>query len=213
MITEQKPFAEIGESLGEAERVYLIGCGTCTTMCATGGKSEVLEMKDRLEEIGKRVTGWMVIPIACDYLTREAVAESAEAMAQAEAMLVMTCALGVQRVAGYTDKPVYPALNTLFFGMEDAPGHYSEVCIQCGDCVLGRTACICPLTACPKELLNGPCGGYSHGMCEVDPNRECAWIEIYNRLKGMDQLEKLSVLQPLKDHSKMTHPRRMSIGQ
>lgn len=212
-ITEQKPFEEIGEGLGEAERVYLIGCGTCATMCATGGKSEVLKMKDSLDEIGKRVTGWMVIPTACDDLTREAIAENAEAIGQAEALLVMTCAFGVQTVARYTDKPVYPALNTLFIGKEDAPAHFSEVCIQCGNCLLGRTAAICPLTACPKGLLNGPCGGYSHGMCEVDPNRECAWIEIYNRLKRMDQLEKLSVLQPLKDYSKMAHPRRMSMGR
>ncbi len=212
-ITEQKPFEEIGESLGEAKRVYLIGCGTCATMCATGGKSEVLKMKDRLDEIGKRVTGWMVIPTACDDLTREAIAENAEAIGQAEALLVMTCAFGVQTVAHYTDKPVYPALNTLFIGKEDAPAHFSEICIQCGDCVLGRTAGICPLTTCPKGLLNGPCGGYRHGMCEVDPNRECAWIEIYNRLKRMDQLEKLSMLQPLKDHSKMAHPRRMSTGR
>lgn len=212
-ITEQKPFEEIGESLGEAEGVYLIGCGTCATMCATGGKSEVLEMKDRLDETGKRVTGWMVIPTACDDLTREAIAENAEAIGQAGALLVMTCAFGVQTVARYTDKPVYPALNTLFIGKEDAPAHFSEVCIQCGNCLLGRTAGICPLTACSKGLLNGPCGGYRHGMCEVDPNRECAWIQIYNRLKKMDQLEKLSVLQPLKDYSKMAHPRRMSTGR
>jgi hypothetical protein len=48
-------------------------------------------------------------------------------------------------------------------------------------------------------------------MCEVDPNRECAWVQIYNRLKKIDQLEKLSILQPLKEYSRMSHPRRASI--
>ena len=209
-ITEQKPLEEIGEALEPWQRVYLIGCGTCTTYCQTGGKAEVLQMKDKLVEMGKEVTGWMVIPTACDDLTRDALEEDAKAVEAAEALLVMTCAFGVQTVARYTDKPVYPALNTLFIGKEDTPAHFSEICIQCGDCVLGRTAGICPLTACPKGLLNGPCGGYRDGMCEVDSTRECAWVQIYNRLKKMDQLEQLSILQPRKDYAKMSHPRRAS---
>jgi len=211
-ITEQKPFEEIEEALGPWRRVFLIGCGTCVTMSHTGGKAEVLQMKDRLTEIGKEVTGWMVVPTTCDDLTRDALEENAEAVEAAEVLLVMTCAFGVQTVVRYTDKPVQPALNTLFVGKEDAPAHFSEICIQCGNCVLGRTAGICPLTACAKGLVNGPCGGYRDGMCEVDPARDCAWVQIYNRLKKMDQLEKLSVLQPLKEYSKMSHPRRAGFG-
>ena len=207
-ITEQKSFEEIEEALGPWRRVFLIGCGTCVTMSHTGGKDEVLQMKDKLTEIGKEVTGWMVVPTTCDDLTRDALEENAEAVEAAEVLLVMTCAFGVQTVGRYTDKPVIPALNTLFVGKEDAPAHFSEICIQCGNCVLGRTAGICPLTACPKGLVNGPCGGYRDGMCEVDSSRDCAWVQIYNRLKKMDQLEKLSVLQPLKEYSKMSHPRR-----
>jgi ferredoxin len=68
-ITQQKPFEEIIQFLEREQRVYLIGCGTCATMCQTGGKPEVLEMKGKLEEIGKEVTGWMVISTACDSLT------------------------------------------------------------------------------------------------------------------------------------------------
>jgi ferredoxin len=211
-ITEQKSFEEIEEALGPWRRVFLIGCGTCVTMSHTGGKDEVLQMKDKLTEIGKEVTGWMVVPTACDDLTRDALEENTEAVEAAEVLLVMTCAFGVQTVVRYTDKPVHPALNTLFVGKEDAPAHFSEICIQCGNCVLGRTAGICPLTACAKGLVNGPCGGYRDGMCEVDPSRDCAWVQIYNRLKKMDQLEKLSVLQPLKEYSKMSHPRRAGLG-
>ncbi|GAI04732.1 unnamed protein product [marine sediment metagenome] len=69
------------------------------------------------------------------------------------------------------------------------------------------------MTACAKGLVNGPCGGYRDGMCEVDPNRECAWVQIYNRLKEMNQLEKLTVLEPLKSYSKMSHPRRISTAR
>ncbi len=210
-ITEQKPSEEIEQFLEKCQRVYLVGCGTCPTMSHTGGRAEVLEMKERLTELGKEVTGWMVIPTACDELTGEAMAQQRADIERADCILVLTCAFGVQTVARYTDKMVYPALNTLFIGHEEAPAHFQEVCIQCGNCLLGRTAAICPLTACPKGLVNGPCGGYKHGMCEVDPNRECAWVRIYNRLEKAGQLEKLSSLQPPKDYSKMAHPRRIEI--
>ena len=59
-ITEQKPIEEIKEILEKDEKVYIVGCGTCATMCHTGGKEEVLEMKEKLQEAGKEVTGWMV---------------------------------------------------------------------------------------------------------------------------------------------------------
>ena len=65
-ITEEKPFKEIEENLKGINSVYLIGCGTCATMCRTGGEPEVLRMKEKLEAIGKKVSGWMIIPTACD---------------------------------------------------------------------------------------------------------------------------------------------------
>ncbi len=210
-ITEQKPSEELEQFMEGCGRVYLIGCGTCATTCHTGGRAEVLEMKERLTEMGKEVTGWMVIPTACDELTGEALAQEAADVDRADCILALTCAFGVQTIARYTDKMVYPALNTLFIGHEEAPADFHELCIQCGNCLLGRTAAICPLTACPKGLVNGPCGGYRHGMCEVDPNRECAWVRIYKRLEKVGQLEKLSSLQPPKDYSKMAHPRRIEI--
>ncbi len=198
-ITEQKPFESIMQCLDKSKSVYLIGCGTCATMLHTGGKSEVLEMKDKLEEAGKKVSGWMVIPTACDQLTREALAENAEAIEAADSILVMSCAFGVQTVTLYTDKPVYPALNTLFVGKEERPGYFIEVCMQCGDCVLAQTAGICPLVRCAKSLLNGPCGGSVEGKCEVDPDTPCAWQLIYDRLAAQGQLDKLEEIQPIKD--------------
>jgi len=211
-ITEQKPFEEIQGLLQREKKVYLIGCGTCATMCHTGGSKEVLEMKQRLTEIGKEITGWMIIPTACDELTGEALKEEHQSVDEADAILVMTCAFGVQTVVRYNlDKPVYPALNTLFIGLEEVPAEFEERCSQCGDCLLGRTAGICPLTACPKGLVNGPCGGYRDGKCEVDPKRDCAWVQIYQRLKKMGRLDELYAPQPLKDYAKMGHPRRITL--
>jgi len=198
-ITAQKPMDAIVGLLGESKSIYLIGCGSCATTLHTGGKSEVLEMKDKLEAAGKKVTGWMVIPTACDQLTKDALIESGQAIEAADAILVMSCAFGVETVNFYADKPAYPALNTLFVGKEERPGHFIEVCMQCGDCVLGQTAGICPLVRCAKSLLNGPCGGSVEGKCEIDPDTPCAWQMIYDRLASLGQLDKLEEIEPIKD--------------
>ena len=212
-ITKQKPWEEILEMLNKTERVYLIGCGTCATMCQTGGKSQVVEMKERLEATGKQVTGWMVIPSVCDELTKYALQENTEAVETADAILAMNCAFGVQTLNLYTDKLVYPALNTMFIGIEDTPGHFIEVCMQCGDCVLGKSAGLCPLVRCAKSLLNGPCGGSVAGKCEVSPDVPCVWQMIVDRLKTVDRLEILEEIVPPHDWSTSNAggPRRLSL--
>ncbi len=188
-ITTQKPFDEIQLQLNRFERLYLVGCGTCATMTRTGGREEVLAMKERFQELGKLVTGWRVVPIACDEMTGAAIGEDNGAVQSADCILVLACALGVHKVSSYIDKPVIPALDTLFIGIEDSPGCFHEVCAQCGKCVLGETAGICPLTACPKGLLNGPCGGTNNGKCETDREKDCAWTLIYQRLKQQGRLD------------------------
>jgi len=202
-ITAQKPFDEIMQYLAKCPTVYLIGCGTCATMCRTGGKSEVIQMKEKLEANGKKVSGWMVIPTACDELTGDALLENAEDIEAADCLLVMTCAIGVQTVAIHLRKakPVYPALDTLFLGTEDRPGHFIDVCMQCGSCVLGRTAGICPLVRCAKSLFNGPCGGSADGKCEISPDIPCAWQLIYDRLAEMGRLDEMAEIVPVKDWS------------
>ena len=198
-ITEQKPLEEVMQYLDKHDSIYLIGCGSCATICHTGGKSEVLEMRDKLEAAGKKVTGWMVIPTACDELTGEALRQNAKAIEAADGILVMSCAFGVQTVSLYANKPVYPALNTLFIGKEERPGYFTEVCMQCGNCVLAKTAGICPLVRCAKSLLNGPCGGSVGGKCEISPDISCAWQMIYDRLAAMGRLDELEEIEPVKD--------------
>jgi ferredoxin len=212
-ITAQKPLEEIIQSLSGVGKVYLVGCGTCATMCHTGGKSEVLDMKDKLEAAGKKVTGWMVVPTACDELTKDALGENAKDIAAADAILAMTCAFGAQTIILYTNKPVYPALNTLFVGREEAPGQFIEVCMQCGNCILATTVGICPLVRCAKSLLNGPCGGSVDGKCEIAPDIPCAWQMIYERLAALGQLDKLEEIVPPRDWSTSSAggPRRITI--
>jgi len=212
-VTKQKPIEEITKFLEPYEKVYIIGCGTCPTMLHTGGKTEVLEMKKQLEAAGKEITGWMVIPTACDTLTKDALVDEKKCIDPAEALLIMSCAFGVQTVGLYTGKAVYPALDTLFMGREETSATFAEVCAQCGSCRLGRTAAICPLVRCAKGLQNGPCGGSSGGKCEVDPNTPCAWQLIIDRLTALGELDKLEEIEPPQDWSKSHSggPRRIAV--
>ncbi len=188
-ITKQKPFEEILELLKGSDRVFIVGCGTCTTLCRTGGMPEVLEMASKIQANGIVVTGHMVIPVACDELSHEALEENQKALGESEALLIMSCAFGVQTLARQTQMPVIPAVDTLFVGKEMGLGRYDEVCTQCGSCVLGLTGGICPVTACHKSLLNGPCGGTNNGKCEINPDKDCAWTLIYTRLKEQGKLD------------------------
>jgi len=205
-ITRQKTLPEIERMLDGNSRIFVVGCGTCATMCHTGGKDEVLGMGGRLADLGRTVTGSVVIPTVCDAQDREAVSENAKAIEEADCILVMACAYGVQALALYTDKPDYPALDTLFMGQETSPGIFSEVCVQCGECVLAWTGGICPLTACPKGLLNGPCGGAKKGKCEVSTAKDCAWELIYDRLRKQGKLENLKKRRALRDFAASVKP-------
>lgn len=199
-ITRQKQFEEILHLLERSSKVFIIGCGTCTTMTRTGGQPEVVLMQQQLKEAAKEVTGWLMIPVACDELTHEALAENLDAITAADALLIMTCAFGVQTVAMHLEKPVIPALDTLFIGKEKGIGLFDEVCLQCGDCVLGETAGICPVAGCHKGLVNGPCGGTNKGKCEVDSNKDCVFTLIYQKLKILGQLDLMRKYQPPKDN-------------
>ncbi|MFC1943383.1 methylenetetrahydrofolate reductase C-terminal domain-containing protein [Chloroflexota bacterium] len=210
-ITRQKPFDEIKEQLTDLDRLFIIGCGTCATMTKTGGIDQVLEMKDRLQELGKRVSGWTVIPTACDEMTEVAMKENSRAIENASCILAMPCALGVHRISLYIDRPVIPALDTLFIAMEDTPGYFHEVCAQCGQCVLGETAGICPITACHKGLTNGPCGGTNNGKCEVDKEKDCAFTLIYERLKDQGRLDLMHKYHPPRNFQVMPRPRTVKI--
>lgn len=211
-ITKQKSIEEIQQQLEGIGRVYIVGCGTCTTMTRTGGIEEVLAMRDRLQELGKMVTGWTVIPTACDEMTEASVRENNQAIQNANCILVMTCALGVHKVGSCLSKPVIPALDTLFIGLEDSPGNFHEVCAQCGHCVIGWTAGICPITACHKHLLNGPCGGTNNGKCEVDKTKDCAWTLIYQRLKEQGRLDLMRKYQPIRNSQTLPRPRMVTIS-
>ena len=67
--------------------------------------------------------------------------------------------------------------------------HFMKVmtneCMHCGDCALFDLAYLCPMSQCPKNQRNGPCGGSYEGWCEVYPNeKQCIYVRAYPRLKS-----------------------------
>ncbi len=211
-ITKQKPEEEIDRLLDGLGRVFILGCGTCVTLTRTGGEPEVKAMKERLSGQGRLVTGEVVLPVACDNLTGEAMKEYGQQIDQADALLIMTCAFGVQTIARQLKKMVVPALDTLFIGKENGIGKFDEICTQCGTCILGETGGICPVTSCHKGLVNGPCGGTNNGKCEIDPEKDCAWTLIYNRLKELDRLDSMRTLQKPRNHQGEPSPGKFMLS-
>jgi ferredoxin len=210
IIQKQKPFETIEETLKPYRKVFLAGCADCATACKTGGEEELADMKAKLEAIGKEVTGSVVYDTAClRGEVRQTSAEHADAIDAADAILVLACGTGVQTLGDQLDpKPVVPGVDALFAGETIRAGKYEEKCQACGECILELTDGICPLTRCAKGLLNGPCGGYKDGKCEVDPDKDCAWVLIYERLKERGHLDKMRKLMQPTDHSARHRPRR-----
>lgn len=211
IVAEQKPIEEIKDFVAGHKRVLVLGCGTCVTVCLAGGEREVSTLASVLRLGCKLETVEHTIERQCDSEFFEAIKGKTESC---DAILSLACGVGVQMAARiFPDKPVYPALNTKFMGTNDGAGQWSENCLACGDCKLGIFGGVCPVARCSKSLLNGPCGGSSDGMCEVDPeNTECAWQLIYDRLKKAGRLDVLTEIAEPRDWS-TTHsggPRRLS---
>ncbi|HEB30054.1 MAG TPA: 5,10-methylenetetrahydrofolate reductase [Spirochaetes bacterium] len=205
-ITRSKDQDSILESLEKYSAVFIIGCGTCATMCRTGGVTEVLNMVQALKQNGKNVVGWTVIPTTCDILSHEIIKQEQDKIDKAEAVLEMTCGFGNQQIGAGCGIAVIPANDTISIGREFPEGNYTSACMQCGECLLGSTASICPMVLCPKSLGNGPCGGTDNGKCEVDKNKDCAWTLIYNRLEAQGRLDVLREYQPPKNYQKALEP-------
>lgn len=216
-----KPFEEILGYLEGKRKIALMGCGGCATVFHTGGIKEVDEMADKLSGHGKEIVGKIGLPFAvfACYLPMSSMflKEHRGELEQCDALLMQSCGDGAQAVRGYLEeemgivKPVYPSNNAIGFS-SGGPSSFKEECQACGECELGRTAGICPLVQCPKGLLNGPCGGTTvDGKCEVDPNRDCAWVRIYRRLEKLGQLDELDILSPPHDWSKAVRPRSLEV--
>ena len=212
IITQKKPIEELMAMLEGVTKVALVGCGNCATACQTGGQPEMQAMTEYLATQGIEVVGTVYPDECCHKLL---VKRDLKAIKDTgyEAIICMACGDGAQTVADNVKVPVYPSNNTLFLGQVERVGMFNEYCKMCGDCVLGSTGGICPITKCAKSLVNGPCGGQKNGKCEVNPENDCAWIMIYKRLEATGQLDKLSQTRKDKSYANVAYPRHINLRE
>lgn len=211
IISELKPWEEILGYVSTESKIFIVGCKGCAEVCETGSEPQVLEMKQKLEQEGKEVTGYAVIDFLCDKsLVKLRLMAHQDEIVNADSLLVMTCGIGVQSTAAVVDKVTHPACNTVSVGGALGTWRGSERCDECGDCLLDMTGGICPVTTCTKSLVNGICGGMKDGKCEVEPDvRDCGWYLIYERLRKLNRLDNMKEILPPKKYSKMQPPKRL----
>jgi len=219
-----KPYQEIIESIAGFDKVLVLGCGTCVTVCLTGGDLEAhalaAEMDRTFESQAEPpVFEVQTIERQCE---QDMVKQFFDLPDGCKAVLSLACGAGVQTLATiFHSLPIIPALNTTFLGALDEPGIWREKCHGCGDCVLADTGGICPVARCAKQLFHGPCGGSRSGKCEVSQNIDCAWSSIIARLSNMNQLHRLRKITPPRDWStqyghgprELIHRSAMAVGK
>ena len=207
IVTERKPLEEILESLKNDRKLFIVGCQGCPEGASTGGPEELDSLKIQLADQGKEITDTSLVDFLCNkVLVGKRLVRKEMAILESDAVLVVSCGIGVQATGAMIPRPVIPALNTLSMGGVQGLWPSSERCGECGDCMLETTGGICPITTCAKSLLNGPCGGSHEGKCEVDPEKDCGWYLIYERLKTLERTQNLMKIQPLRNYGKMDFP-------
>ncbi|MFH0825424.1 MAG: methylenetetrahydrofolate reductase C-terminal domain-containing protein [Pseudomonadota bacterium] len=204
IVAERKKIEELRRSISRYSSILVVGCDSCVAECAAGGHRETmllaaaLKLADRKDGIERTITE------AC--LDRQCVDDFIEGIAHLapdhDAILSLGCGAGVQALARvYTDKPILPALDTLFIGETEDRGVWQENCLGCGHCKLAHFGAVCPVTRCSKKLMNGPCGGSKEGRCEVNPRIACGWQMIIDRLTSLGELDRLREYVPPVDWS------------
>ena len=202
VVAEQKPLSELLEMVQPYKKILVAGCKGCVTVCNAGGKKEVEILASELR-IARKKEGQVAdvqeitLERQCD---PEYMDQLTEAIKDRDAVLSIACSVGPQYIAGrFSDKMVFPGLNTTFIGGSLEHGVFAEFCQACGACGIHNFGGLCPITRCSKSLLNGPCGGSSKGKCEISKEIDCVWQLIYDRLGRLGQMDRLTKVIPCKD--------------
>ncbi len=202
IIADRKPLEEIQEMVENCEKILLLGCKGCVTVCNVGGLKEVQVLASTLR-IARKKEGHpldveeKVLERQCD---PEYVEQLRDSYDQYDAVLSMACGVGPQFLSeAYPDQRFFPAVNTKFMGGAVQHGIWEERCAGCGTCVIHFYDGMCPIARCSKSLLHGPCGGSADGKCEVSRDIECIWDKIVRKKMEQNRLEDLRILRAAKD--------------
>ena len=194
----------IEEILSQVQgNVFVIACFGCKEVNLSEAEHQAEELFAHFAG-NDRLLGVMHTDYICNPAYKDARFDKyAEQIEKADTILVVSCGVGVQTVAGwFPDTRVCPGCSTYPVPGRQGGTPQAHDRKQCGQCYLNLTGGICPVTACSKGLINGQCGGAKNGMCEVDPNMECGWERIQRRLTQIGRLDALKSPIQLRDYNK-----------
>ena len=194
---------ELASVLEGKDNLFVIACNKCFKEFETVDEPDCDEFLKFAAEQGKNVTGSAKLDFLCNKMHTENKLQDLIPEGT-ENVVVISCGLGIQTVADLAGKPVIAASNTLNYRGHHGMALTKKSCDACAQCYLNVTGGVCPIVDCSKSLVNGQCGGAKNGKCEVDPNKDCAWEKIYQRLEKQGRLEEF-LNQPVqvRDFSKV----------
>ncbi len=201
IVAEAKPIKEILEMIEGFNKILVVGCKGCVTVCNVGGAKEVAILASAIriaeKKKGKEVeVGEITLERQCD---PEYIEELKDIIQDYEAVVSLACGVGPQFISErYPEARVFPAVNTKFMGGAVEHGVWAERCAGCGQCVIHYFGGMCPIARCSKSLMNGPCGGSNHGKCEVSPEIDCIWDKIVRKMMAQGRLDELLKIRPPK---------------
>ncbi len=194
---------ELVSLLEGKDNLFIISCNKCFKEFETDQEPDCEAFVNLATAQGKTITGTVKVDFLCNK-TQTVKKLHGLIPEGTENIFVIACGLGIQTVADLEGIPVFAASNSLNYTGHHGMALTKKACDACDQCYLNITGGICPIVDCSKSLLNGQCGGAKNGKCEVDPNKDCAWEKIYQKLAQQSRLEEFQS-QPiqLRDYSKV----------
>ena len=192
---------ELASLLAGVDNLFVVACNKCFKEFETVDEPDCGEFEKIAAEYGKTITGTAKVDFLCNKIQTEKKLEVPEGT---DNIIVISCGLGIQTVADLKDIPVYAASNSLNYTGYHGMALTKKSCDACAQCYLTMTGGVCPIVDCSKSLVNGQCGGAKNGKCEIDPNKDCAWEKIQQRLAKQGRVAEL-LAQPIqvRDYSKI----------
>ena len=194
---------ELASVLSGVDDLFVVACNKCYKEYDTMVEPDLDAFLELAKAQGKNVTGAMRLDFLCN--KTQTAKRLVDAIPEGtKNVFVVSCGLGVQTMADVDELPTFAACDSINY-----PGHHGMAltkkrCDACAQCYLTTTGGICPIVDCSKSLVNGQCGGAKDGKCEVDPNKDCAWEKIQQRLEKQGRIGELTA-QPVqvRDWSKV----------
>ncbi|MBF0226961.1 MAG: methylenetetrahydrofolate reductase C-terminal domain-containing protein [Desulfobacterales bacterium] len=204
IVANRKPLKEILDMIKDSNKIMVVGCKGCVTVCNVGGLKEVEVLASSIK-IARKKEGKDIelvektLERQCD---PEYIAQIKGVVNDFDAVISMACGVGPQFLSeAYPNQRFFPAVNTTFMGGAVQHGHWTERCAGCGSCAIHFFDGLCPIARCSKSLLNGPCGGSDNGKCEISKDVDCIWDIIVRKKMEQNRLADLLIVRPAKDWS------------